>query len=380
MGERRWVHGTAFVLSRVVNRTDHGQVGHKIGKDAACSQPLLCWEPGVRHLPICLALVFVLGSASVSPAEESQAANVRRSGTWFIEETQNFSICWPAGYRVQGDLAATFEQMREKLCATWLPKHEVSAWQPKCHIVIHARFEGYAKEVGPGARQTTGSSLLDFDQGRITLRRIDIRGDRADWLSEAFAHELTHVVLAERFIDTPIPHWADEGMAIQADPVAKRQLHGRDLHSAIAAGGEFRLAELLTLDRYPHPSRMGTFYGQSASIVEFLTQIGTREQLVAFVEQATAAGYDKALRDVYAIAGVGSFEQKWRQHLRTGQGRTTISKRETAAQPDSQSLATADPAVATSDVYKPPSRRGAVLFVAPKNTGPGVGRLARDFL
>jgi len=323
----------------------------EIGKDAACSHSLEDCEPGMRNPSLCFALALVLGISTASWAAEPQAGQVRRSGSWLIEETENFSICRPVGYAVKPNLAASFERMRLQLCETWLPKHDVGAWQPKCHIVIHARFEGYAKEVGPGARQTTGSSLMDFDEGRITLRRIDIRGDRADWFSEAFAHELTHVVLAERFIDVPIPHWADEGMAIQADPVAKRRLHGRDLHSAIAAGGEFRLAELLTLDSYPHPSRMGAFYGQSASIVEFLTHIGTKEQLVAFVELATTAGYDKALRDVYAIAGVGALEQKWRQHLRTGRSAIdTISKSDAAAKVNSQSLAAVDAVNTTSEV------------------------------
>ena len=190
------------------------------------------------------------------------------------------------------------------------------AWNPKCQIVVHGRLEGYIKEVGPGGRQTTGSSLIDFDKDAVVLRRIDVRGDRADWFVEALAHELTHVVLADRFAHVAIPHWADEGMAIQADTAKKHQLHGHDLSSAVAGGREFRLAELLTMENYPAPSRMGTFYGQSASLVDFLTTIGSREQLVNFVDLATSRGYDVALREVYTIAGVGAFESQWRRHLR----------------------------------------------------------------
>ena len=156
------------------------------------------------------------------------------------------------------------------------------------------------------------------------MRRIDIRGDRADWFTEALAHELTHIILADRFTEVPIPHWADEGMAIQADTLTKRRLHGKDLQAAVANGGEFRLAELLTMENYPHPSRMGTFYGQSASLVEFLTKLGTKQQLVDFVDQATAVGYDVALRNVYAIAGVGALEQQWQRHLR-GQPSEAVS-------------------------------------------------------
>ncbi|HVU89063.1 MAG TPA: hypothetical protein VHD36_17195 [Pirellulales bacterium] len=241
---------------------------------------------------------------------------VRRSGSWIIEDTENFSICRPANYQSRPDLAAAVEKVRAELCKSWLCEEDRKAWNPRCQIVIHGRLEGYIKEVGPGARQTTGSSLIDFDKDQVVLRRIDIRGDRADWFTEALPHEMTHVVLADRFTHVQIPHWADEGMAIQADPVAKQRLHGRDLRAAVAAGGEFRLAELLTLDSYPHPSRMGAFYGQSASLVDFLMRVGSKEQLVTFVLTATDQGYDVALREVYDIAGVGALEQQWRRHLR----------------------------------------------------------------
>jgi hypothetical protein len=244
------------------------------------------------------------------------ASTVRRSGSWLIEETENFSFCRPANYPLKAEVVQAIEKLRQDLCGTWLPKSQKTSWNPKCHIVVHPRLEGYLKEVGPGAGQTTGSSLIDFDENRIVMRRIDIRGDRADWFADALAHELTHVVLADRFTEVQIPHWADEGMAIQADPIAKRRLHGRDLDAAVASGGEFRLVELLTLDHYPHPSRMGAFYGQSASLVDYLTRIGSKEQLVSFVHEATVNGYDAALRNIYAISGVSALENQWRRHLR----------------------------------------------------------------
>ncbi len=131
-------------------------------------------------------------------------------------------------------------------------------------------------------------------------------------------------------------------MAIQADPLTKRRLHGRDLHAAVASGGEFRLAELLTLDRYPHPSRMGTFYGQSASLVEYLTRIGTKEQLVTFVLEATADGYDAALRNVYKISSVSTLEHQWRRHLQGLPTERTISQAAAPSRPDDRELALAN--------------------------------------
>jgi hypothetical protein len=38
-------------------------------------------------------------------------------------------------------------------------------------------------------------------------------------------HEITHVVLADRFNTKPMPRWADEGMAVLTEPVEKKQAH-----------------------------------------------------------------------------------------------------------------------------------------------------------
>lgn len=276
-----------------------------------------------------------------SSANTGEKSTIRRSGSWLVEETDNFSICRPVNYQMKPDLAAAIEKLREELCDTWLPKAQKESWNPKCHIVVHARVEGYVKEVGPGAGQTTGSSLIDFDKDSVALRRIDIRGDRDNWFTEALAHELTHIILADRFTHVQIPHWADEGMAIQADPLAKRRLHGRDLRR-----GRFwrRIPSGRAIDAGPVSSSVsyGDFLWAEHSLVEYLTRIGTKEQLVTFVLEATADGYDAALRKVYKIAGVNVLEHQWRRHLQGLPTERTISRAASPLLPDDHELALAN--------------------------------------
>ena len=258
--------------------------------------------------------------ATLQPATKESAATqtippgVAQRGAWLVEETENFSICYPLK-RYDPATGIALEKARTELQAAWLPANADTRWRPKCQIVLHASAAGYLQAVGRGAQATSGSALVDFDQGRISARKIDIRGDRADWFSAALTHELTHVVLADRFISVAIPHWADEGMAILADTPDKQDRHAVDLREALGGRSEFRLAELLSLGGYPHPTRMGAFYGQSASLVDYLTTIGTREQLVTMVERATTEGYDVALREIYSIESVRHLERDWRQHL-----------------------------------------------------------------
>jgi hypothetical protein len=134
-------------------------------------------------------------------------------------------------------------------------------------------------------------------------------------LSGALAHELTHVILADAFSDREIPRWADEGMAVLADPHAKRSLHLQDLQAARSTNATFRVVEILTMADYPQPERTAAFYGQSVSLVKFLVERGTPEQFVRFLRQATDQGYELALRETYKIDGVRDLETRWLREL-----------------------------------------------------------------
>ncbi len=130
----------------------------------------------------------------------------------------------------------------------------------------------------------------------------------------ALAHEMTHVVIADRFVEGPLPRWIDEGIAILADTREKRRGHTNNVRRTVAAGAHFRLAELLTLADYPPQGRWGAFYDQSAALVEFLVEQQGHAQFVAFVELSIEHGYDRALEEIYGC-GVGELERRWHRSL-----------------------------------------------------------------
>ena len=116
--------------------------------------------------------------------------------------------------------------------------------------------------------------------GRITARRIDLLEESTDYLSAALPHELTHVVLKDRFASKILPRWADEGMAILADTEAKQKRHERDLQSRdLRYQTTFRAAELFLMEEYPPANRFGTFYGQSASLTDFWLDVRVPQNL-----------------------------------------------------------------------------------------------------
>lgn len=190
-------------------------------------------------------------------------------------------------------------------------------WSPRCLVIVHGTLAAYLQAV-PGGEQTVASAWVEFEAGKVVTRQIDVRGDRPDWLEGGVAHELIHILAADRFIDVPMPRWAEEGMALLADPLRKQQLHDADFRRASASRRHFRLGELLAMHDYPTPQRMQTFYGQSASIVRYLAARGEPAQFVDFIEHALEHGYDSALQTVYGIENVVELETAWQRALRTG--------------------------------------------------------------
>jgi hypothetical protein len=102
-------------------------------------------------------------------------------------------------------------------------------------------------------------------------------------------------------------------MAILADSHEKQMLHERDLTNGLAARGAFRLHELLTLDAYPHPSRIPTFYGQCASVTACLAKRDDPAKFVEFLRRSLDFGYDRALREVYHLGNVAQLERHWQE-------------------------------------------------------------------
>ena len=145
---------------------------------------------------------------------------------------------------------------------------------------------------------------------------------------------MTHVLMADAFAGKELPRWADEGMAMQADLPDKLARHSRDLNEAIQRRQDFHVGELLTEPNYPTGNGRAVFYGESASLVGFLTSRRPAADFVAFVRRADDEGYDAALHEMYGIKDVGQLEDLWKSHAEVAMRRVRW------ADPDSHRNAT----------------------------------------
>ena len=240
-----------------------------------------------------------------------------RQGRWFVVETDNFQICCEGVQAPAQELARHAESLRKSLSDKWLGDELAAPWIPKCQIALYSSQQSYVSAAGRGSERTVGSSLVNVAAGRITGRRIDLLGDGTSYLSAALPHELTHVVLKDRFPTAKLPRWADEGTAILADSQSKQARHLKDLKNSFARGATFHAAALLTMDGYPETDKWGVFYGQSVSLVRFLSEQKTSVDFVEFIEKANSAGYDGALKECYGIKNANELDRQWRLSIKT---------------------------------------------------------------
>jgi len=245
------------------------------------------------------------------------------NAAWHCTETPNFRV-WANQPELASRVAAACEKQRSELRMFWSEGETVSAadksstanssnfiperWASRCEVIVHPTQAQYVAAVGAGGERSFGASYWRLDQGKIAHRRIDLRSDQRDPCVAALPHELTHLVIADRFPTQPLPRWLDEGIAILADPVSKQHGHETDWLSAQRQATAFRLVEILEQHKYPSSARVQAFYGQSAAMVRDLLRRKSPADLLLFIEKAQKRGYDFALREHYGLRDVGHWE------------------------------------------------------------------------
>jgi hypothetical protein len=236
-----------------------------------------------------------------------------RATPWKSYETDNFRCLWHGNRNDIPEICGQCESLRESLHLVWLGAKPTERWSPKCDVVLFSDDASYFRQVGPAGSNTVASALVSNRNHKVAVRRVDVRRTNQQWSEGPFAHELTHIVIADRLDVAHLPRWADEGMATLADSMAKQERHHRDLVQAFQRGTVFRLGQLLSATDYPAQNQWGAFYGQSVSLVKFLVERDSPARFVEFLETARKDGYASALQSIYHIADVAALERQWRR-------------------------------------------------------------------
>jgi hypothetical protein len=228
--------------------------------------------------------------------------------SWRIHDTPNFRIhhCDPTLARRAAEVV---ESVRTAQAKRWTSPTARSAWAPRCELYLYPTSRSYSLATGQ-PESSPGISTLSNNEIRILSRRMDLHTDNPQWLSTILPHEVTHVVLADLFVARRIPRWADEGLAVLAEPPAEQQARAAELKGAMEAGDLFELDQLMTID-YPKAEDWRVYYAQSVSLTRYLVEQGPPERFIRFLQQSQRGGAEAALRDVYQIGGLPNLQERW---------------------------------------------------------------------
>lgn len=249
----------------------------------------------------------------------------RNSQGWQVAETRHFLIFHSQTTELAEKVARIAERSRVEMYRKWFG-HDGSEWNPKCELILYANGQDYSRQTGVSAA-SPGHSRIESDPGnqRIIGRRMDLRCDNPGMLEAVLPHETTHIVLAGQFGNFPVPRWADEGIAVLTEPSHKIEQHRRNLLKGNQERQLFGVKELMELQDYPEPRRIGAFYAQSVCLVEFMTELRGPQVFTSFVRDGLREGYDAALRKHYSM-GMADLQQRWQERLQSPTGPITAGR------------------------------------------------------
>jgi hypothetical protein len=260
----------------------------------------------------------LLPAAPKEPAGPSSPHEVNRApalpGNWQVRETPSFRIMH-ADADLAEKVAQIAENARETQMTRWAGASPRDPWSPRCDIYLYPTARVFSQMTGQ-PEPSPGFSTMGMNAGRIIARRINLRADHPNLLTAILPHEITHVVLADLFPVQQVPRWADEGMAVLAEPTSEQRLRAADLEEPLASGKLFKVEDLMSMD-YPDGRYWALYYAQSVSLTRFLVEQGTPTQFIQFVQGAQRRPAAAELRRIYQIDGFADLQKRWLAYARS---------------------------------------------------------------
>jgi len=227
---------------------------------------------------------------------------------WELTESANFRVLHRQKKEFAERVLAIAEETRTAQFEKWFGPAP-SEWTPRCDVFVYGDAAEYAAATRQPA-QSPGHSTVEFAEGKIRRRRLDVVGNNLNLLTSTVPHEVTHVVLADLFPDPQLPRWADEAMAILAEPRPQIDKYLRALPRCKQDGTLFGVHQLLPMNEFPESKRITAFYCQSVALVDMLVKEKDPRTFAMFLRTAQRYGYEKALERSYAIRSYAELQRK----------------------------------------------------------------------
>jgi hypothetical protein len=231
-----------------------------------------------------------------------------RLGNWKIQTTANFRILFDDP-SLADRVAALAETLRDEQYQKWTGSPPPRKWSPVCDIYLYPNRTTYQKRTGQ-PDECHGFSTIGHEGGKVVSRRLNLHADQDQLIESVLPHELTHIVLADLFLDARPPLWAGEGLAALSESDVDQASRLALLGSAIGSGELFHLSELMA-DQHPAGNHWELYCAQSSSVARFLIDRATPARFIDFLRGCKSSSLESELSRLYGITSLDELERLW---------------------------------------------------------------------
>jgi tetratricopeptide (TPR) repeat protein len=314
-----WAYCRLFCVAQTLNQTD-GEV-HQVEELKREVETALRMAP--RLDGFASRLLERIKDVSEPTVEVKHTS---RQGTgWAKAETEHLLVYHTLSEQEAEKAIRIAEATRRAMTRKWFGE-AAGAWSPRCVVYLHPTVKGYTAATGAAA-YSPGHSTISLDQGRVVQRRVDLRCDDSAMLTATLPHEMTHIVLAGHFGRHLVPRWADEGMAVLSETRERIDLLLGKLSAYRNEGTLFHVGEMMRMEDYPAARRIGPFYAQAVSVVEFLCKKKDAQTFSRFLREGLDGGYEAALERHYGYRGFAELDRDWQQYAFGNAAVTTTAEK-----------------------------------------------------
>ncbi|MFQ5804860.1 MAG: tetratricopeptide repeat protein [Phycisphaerae bacterium] len=183
-------------------------------------------------------------------------------GVWKHRQTQHFHVY--ARNDLVAERVAEAAEFHLAGLADWLGVAHPGDWEPRCELRIHATLENLHQATGTRG-DTRTLTRTRFQGERVLLRRTDLWQDDRWLLGSTLPHELAHLLPADTHRDAQLPLALEEGLALQAEPPARRLQLRRLLGASPPNPADLLRATRIPVDRL-------TFHARCDALTSLLLQ------------------------------------------------------------------------------------------------------------
>lgn len=247
---------------------------------------------------IFLTLAATVSTVSAGEEDYIPSSDIVKPFDYGMAHSKNFSVLAPPGKFHAEKLLVKAEYYRRIIAVKWIGKQlPEGANEARLHWKESAtRDEGTLSPATPKPYPSIAFIWLVTSEERA--------------FSTTLAHEISHVVILERF-NNDAPPWVLEGIASTYDDKERKEIREKSFRKLLESG-EIPLTEIAK-KKSIRPNDIES-YCLAEKMVEFLVhKTGGNAKFLAFVDTVKNDGWESALKSIgYDTAGV--LEEDFQKH------------------------------------------------------------------